>query len=191
MRVVGVDPGISGALAVVVADGEYDVPHLEAVYDLPVNEVHVGKKIRRRIDIQGLFDLFDKADADFIYLEEVGVMPHEGSVGAFSFGKTAGVIEAAAVRAGCPYAFLRPADWKKAVGIPPRSEKDESRLRASRRFPEGRDWFKRKKDDGRAEAALIAVAGLLTGTAHPAFTPDADALGLVQALGVPCAASGA
>ena len=37
--------------------------------------------------------------------------------------------------------------------------KDIARNRASKEFPDYKDYFKRKKDDGSAEAALIALWG--------------------------------
>lgn len=48
------------------------------------------------------------------------------------------------------------------VGIPPGKDgaKDAARSEAIRRWPDKASLFARKSDDGRAEAALIAVAGL-------------------------------
>jgi hypothetical protein len=60
-------------------------------------------------------------------------------------------------------AFLTPPVWKRSVGIPPGKDgaKDAARSEAIRRWPNKAEVFARVKDDGRAEAALIAVAGLL------------------------------
>jgi crossover junction endodeoxyribonuclease RuvC len=59
-------------------------------------------------------------------------------------------------------AFLTPPTWKRAVGIAPGKDgaKDAARSEAIRRWPHQAEFFARVKDDGRAEAALIAVAGL-------------------------------
>jgi crossover junction endodeoxyribonuclease RuvC len=59
-------------------------------------------------------------------------------------------------------AFLTPPSWKRAVGIPPGKDgtKDAARSEAIRRWPHKAELFARVRDDGRAEAALIAVAGL-------------------------------
>jgi hypothetical protein len=46
-----------------------------------------------------------------------------------------------------------------------RASKDAARSEAIRRWPNHAGLFARVKDDGRAEAALIAVAGLLRGQA--------------------------
>jgi crossover junction endodeoxyribonuclease RuvC len=65
--------------------------------------------------------------------------------------------------AGLPIAFLTPPAWKRAVGIPPGKDgaKDAARGEAIRRWPDKSALFARVKDDGRAEAALIGVAGMM------------------------------
>ena len=83
-------------------------------------------------------------------------------VGAFAFGRVRGVIEGACGALGVSVAFITPPCWKRAVGIPPGREgaKDAARGKAIRRWPDQAALFARVKDDGRAEAALIAIAGL-------------------------------
>ena len=63
-------------------------------------------------------------------------------------------------RAVVPVTFVSPSAWKRAVDLTLAS-KDASRAEAIRRWPGNADIFARVKDDGRAEAALIATAGLL------------------------------
>jgi crossover junction endodeoxyribonuclease RuvC len=72
-------------------------------------------------------------------------------------------IEGVLAAAGLPIAFLTPRTWKRLVGIPPGKDgaKDAARSEAIRRWPQHAALFARVKDDGRAEAALIAVAGLM------------------------------
>jgi hypothetical protein len=79
------------------------------------------------------------------------------------FGRSRGVIEGVRGAAGVPLSFLTPACWKRTVGIPPGKEgaKDAARSETIRRLPGHSALFARVKDDGRAEAALIAVAGLV------------------------------
>jgi crossover junction endodeoxyribonuclease RuvC len=57
-------------------------------------------------------------------------------------------------------AFITPANWKRVVGLTLAS-KDASRAEAIRRWPGHAELFGRVRDDGRAEACLIGVAGLL------------------------------
>ncbi len=96
------------------------------------------------------------------FVEFVGPRPGEGAVGAFSFGRCRGVVEGVLGAHGVVTRFLTPPAWKRAVGIPPGKvgTKDAARSEAIRRWPARADLFARVMDDGRAEAALIAVAGM-------------------------------
>jgi crossover junction endodeoxyribonuclease RuvC len=83
-----------------------------------------------------------------------------GAEGAIAFGRSRGVIEGVLGAAGVPVTFIAPAAWKRAVGLSLAS-KDAARSEAIRRWPTHADLFARVKDDGRAEAALIAVTGMM------------------------------
>jgi crossover junction endodeoxyribonuclease RuvC len=74
-----------------------------------------------------------------------------------------GVTEGVLGAAGIPATFLTPPNWKRLVGIPPGKDgaKDAARAEAIRRWPAHASFFSRVKDDGRAEAALIGIAGLM------------------------------
>ena len=83
-------------------------------------------------------------------------------MGAFSFGRCRGVIEGTLGALGVPVKMIAPAGWRRAVGIPPSKDgaKDAAWSEAIRRWPGMAEKFVRKKDDGRAEAGLIAAAGM-------------------------------
>ena len=86
----------------------------------------------------------------------------EGAVGAFAFGDAKGVVRGCLAAAAIPTVFITPVQWKRVVGVPPGKDmKDMARSNAINRWPGKAELFKRKMDDGRAEAALIALAGLL------------------------------
>jgi len=86
----------------------------------------------------------------------------EGAVGAFAFGDAAGVVRGCLAAAAIPALYITPVTWKRTVGIGPGKDmKDMARSKAIARWPAQAEKFKRKMDDGRAEAALIGVAGLL------------------------------
>jgi crossover junction endodeoxyribonuclease RuvC len=72
----------------------------------------------------------------------------------FNFGRSAGIIEGVVAALQRPYTYVTPAVWTKAVGRA--AGKDASRMRAMELLPAKADLFKRAKDDGRADAALIA-----------------------------------
>lgn len=155
-NIVGIDVGASGALALVSRDGD-----LIEVADMPV--LADGPSGRRAVNGPLLAEIVAKWHARSAFVEFVGARPGEGAVGAFAFGRARGVIEGVCGALGLPVAFLTPPSWKRLVGIPPGREgaKDAARSEAIRRWPDKAALFARVKDDGRAEAALIALAGLM------------------------------
>lgn len=153
--ILGIDPGVSGALALYDPEGG-----LLDVHDMPVSERRMSnKKVKRSVDpyeLSRLIDCWSKS-LGLAVIEQVGTRPGEGAVGAFSFGESFGVI-----RGVCCAHFIRvelvtPAVWKRAMGV--KGDKDESRARASQLLPRSAGYWPLKKHDGRAEAALIAMHG--------------------------------
>jgi crossover junction endodeoxyribonuclease RuvC len=67
------------------------------------------------------------------------------------------MIEGVAAGMRIPYSLVIPQTWKKALGVP--ADKNAARARACQLFPNMASKFARVKDDGRAEAALIALFG--------------------------------
>jgi crossover junction endodeoxyribonuclease RuvC len=154
MILLGIDVGLRGALALVGADGE-----LLDVHDMPV--LADGPRGRAAVNGPLLAEIVFRTHAQAAYIELVGARPGEGPSGAFSFGRSRGIIEGVCAAAGLPTTLLTPPVWRRAVGIAQGAGKDASRSEAIRRWPARADLFARKVDDGRAEACLIAVAGLM------------------------------
>ena len=154
MTIVGVDPGCSGALARVGRDG-YLYPY---VSDMPVLRVRRGKTDKAEVDGYAVAELlrsWDRAHKiETVVIERVGGVMGQAAGASFNFGRATGVVEGVAKALGFRVETVPPATWKKALGL--RGGKDESRAAAIRRWPKFHDLFARKKDDGRAEAALIA-----------------------------------
>jgi crossover junction endodeoxyribonuclease RuvC len=152
-NIIGIDLGACGALALLdAAGGLVDVEDMPTLQD--------GPKGRRAVNGALLAALVYKWQADHAFVEYVGARPGEGAVGAFAFGRSKGVVEGVLGACGVPATFIAPAAWKRAVGLSLAS-KDASRSEAIRRWPSHAERFARVKDDGRAEAALIAVAGII------------------------------
>jgi crossover junction endodeoxyribonuclease RuvC len=152
---IGIDVGATGALALVTPAGA-----LVEVADMPT--LHDGPANRASVNGPLLADILARWHARTAFVEYVGARPGEGAVGAFAFGRARGVIEGACGALGIAVTFIAPPCWKRLVGIPPGKDgaKDAARAEAIRRWPDHAALFARVKDDGRAEAALIAVAGL-------------------------------
>lgn len=154
--IIAVDPGIQGAFATMV-DGR-----LAELVDMPTLTITVSNRQRRRVDaftigteLKALLNRHvGPVDRLHFLIEEVGVRPKEGAVGAFSFGRGVGALEGVAIGLGMPVRYVPPTTWSRALKL--KKGKDANRLRAMELFPEFREQFGRVKDDGRADAALIA-----------------------------------
>lgn len=156
--ILGVDPGLSGALAL------YDkVTHETIIQDMPIHTDPTGK---RNVDLYKLSLFIDSyaSDIAFAVIEEVGGMVYtdkcgnrrgQGSVSSFNFGKAAGIVQGIVAASLLPILLVRPNVWKCAMGLS--SDKQKSLDKAIDLFPLHAQQFSRKKDDGRAEALLLAV----------------------------------
>lgn len=149
MKILGIDPGATGALALL--DGET----LLDVLDMPVVEIVVSKKNRKIVSPTLVAETIKTLAPDRIMLEKVGTRPGEGAVGAFSFGRSFGIVEGVIAALGVPMEYTYPAAWKRALGVP--ADKGGARNRAMALWPQAAKSFARVKDDGRAEACLIAL----------------------------------
>ena len=95
MRIVlGVDPGLSGALARLTASGDL------TIWDMPVLQVERNGRVRRDLDLALLVATIRQADATEAWLERVGAMPGQGVSSMFAFGRAVGQVEAVMVWAG-------------------------------------------------------------------------------------------
>ena len=152
MRVLGVDPGGYGALALL------NGASLERVADMPVFQVTRGKGVKRDLDVHGLARLLDDWAPEACFFEQVGGMEGDSPSSAFTFGRIAGSAEALVKRSGARFEFVTPFVWKKAMGLIG-TAKDDSRAKATNLWPSHAADFALKKHDGRAEAALLAEHG--------------------------------
>lgn len=144
MIYIGVDPGLTGAVAAIWDDG--------------------FAKIRDFSDMSALvwlrqIDLF--REPCFAYVEKVHLMKGQGisSGGKFmkATGRAIGWLEAC----GIPYEEITPVKWQKLVfdsGTKTGDNKADSLAMARKLFPSMLDRLKRKKDHNRADALLIAEA---------------------------------
>lgn len=152
-RILGVDLGATGAVA--LSSPAHDLLDL---VDVPT--LDDGPAGRRRINAPLLASVIDRLSPARAYAEFIGPMPHDGHVGAFAFGRARGVLEGVLAAQGVLLAWITVPSWRRAVGLPGGATKDQARSAAISRWPTRADLFARKRDDGRAEAALVAVAGL-------------------------------
>jgi crossover junction endodeoxyribonuclease RuvC len=155
MITLGIDPGITGAVAVLNGDELVDI------IDMPTVQMKSGKTLKNFINPPALaaaikpYLAFDQARA---FIEDVGAMPGQGVTSMFRFGYAAGL--AAGVIAGLevPFHLVRPQVWQPFVRLA-RQDPDAGRMRASQLFPKQVKYFARKMDHNRADATLIALFG--------------------------------
>jgi crossover junction endodeoxyribonuclease RuvC len=152
-KIIGVDPGATGAFAIL----DLDTRHL-VIIDMPTTKVKRGTRNVNQVDAVRLAHLLGPhiRNAHAI-VEKVHSMPGQGVASTFSFGRAAGIIEGVLAALDVPFSLVAPAVWTKKMRL--FGGKDGSRARASELFPDQAHLFKRKKDDGRADAVLIACYG--------------------------------
>lgn len=151
MVIIGIDPGFTGAVAI----WRPAVRSLH-VYDMPTLKSAKGKTV---LDMHSLHDVLAPEDdtPHLAVVEQVAAMRGQGVSSVFRFGEGYGAIQMALASHKIPTQYVTPAQWKKHFGL--NRDKGLSRGLAMQRLPEWADKFKRVKDDGRAEASLIAIYG--------------------------------
>lgn len=150
--ILAIDPGAKGALAFF----RPEEGTLELI-DTPTVEIKRGQKTKTEISPQMLAALIRARKPDIAIIEIVGAMPGQGVSSMFQFGRGVGMLEGCLAALEIPVTYISPAGWQKAVGA--RSGKDGNRQRAAEIFPAYAHMFSRVKDDGRADAALMAWWG--------------------------------
>jgi len=153
MLIIGIDPGISGAICF-FEDGQ-----VKEIIDMPV--MADGKKNKRQIngpqtynEISKRINKFPKKDV-IVVIEQVSAMPGQGVTSMFNFGQSFGVLKGICSAMQLSMFFIRPAKWKKYFGLI-KTEKDASRTRVIEIFPYISYELSRKKDSNKADAVLIA-----------------------------------
>ncbi|HVI65239.1 MAG TPA: crossover junction endodeoxyribonuclease RuvC [Bradyrhizobium sp.] len=150
---LGVDPGISGGLAVVeITDGT--APGVVECIDIPV----IGANAKERADVIAIRAWISKHNVQHAFIERAQAMPHQGASSGFKYGRAVGATEAAIALSGIPVTIIEPAVWKRAFCLPGKN-KEAARQRALELFPAAHSLIARKRDHGRAEASLIALYG--------------------------------
>lgn len=157
---IGIDPGLDGAVCVIQDDGAEKL-HV-GLFDTPTLNVGRGKVTKRDYAIPGMVALLEPAGGGrfggrcSVALEAVHSMPGQGVASTFTFGKGFGVWLGILGALGLPYDLVPPQRWKASLMNGMGLDKDASRLRALQLYPQLADELKRKKDNGRADALLLA-----------------------------------
>jgi len=152
--IIGVDPGFSGGIAVLFHGSSIGDQY---VYDMPTAPNAKGKNELNLPDLFSKLTARSSSGPTVMWVEKVGARPGQGVSSMFRFGQQVGAIEMAAAAHGYIMRYVTPGVWKAYFGLS--ADKGVARGCAMKRFPKLADQLTRVKDDGRAEALLIALYG--------------------------------
>ncbi|MDC0524570.1 crossover junction endodeoxyribonuclease RuvC [Pelagibacteraceae bacterium] len=151
MKIIGIDPGLSGGIAVMENNKVLNI------FDMPV--MPEGKKNKRQLNSAQLSILIKeniKSNENVaIVVEQVNAMPGQGVTSMFNFGQTFGAIKGICAALELPIFFVRPSKWKKYFELI-NSSKDSSRTKAIEMYPALSNQLAKKKDVNKSDAILIA-----------------------------------
>ena len=152
MRLIGIDPGASGAI-VVIENGE----PIEWML-MPTMKVGSTTKVNAAALANFILCATDDADGTVARVEHVHAMPKQGVSSSFNFGHSCGVIEGVLGALEISIELVTPQKWKKAAGLIG-TEKDAARVKAIQLWPSWRELDKKGAGQAYADAALIARYG--------------------------------
>jgi len=174
--IIGIDPGLDGAIAVLTGEGAVarwlnGRPMLEAM-----------PRAAKVLDVSQLVTTLDALYAEacgtararlnddlvrrrvHAYLEKAQAFPKQGGSSSFKFGRVFGIVEGLIAAQRWPLTMVPPSVWTRAMhaGCEGSTPKQRSAVAASRLFP-GIDLHKsersRKPHEGIVDALLIAEYG--------------------------------
>jgi crossover junction endodeoxyribonuclease RuvC len=151
MKIIGIDPGLSGAIAIL------ENTKVLAIFDMPV--MAEGKKNKKQLNSAQLVNIL-KENADInkescVVVEQVNAMPGQGVTSMFNFGQTFGAIKGVCAALNLPIFFVRPSKWKKHFELI-NASKDSSRTKVIEMYPSLSSQLSKKKDVNKSDAILIA-----------------------------------
>ena len=109
MKILGIDPGLSGAIAIL------EDKKVVGIFEMPV--MAEGKKNKRQLNSAQLVNIIKENignnDETAVVVEQVNAMPGQGVTSMFNFGQTFGAIKGVCAALELPIFFVRPSKWKK------------------------------------------------------------------------------
>ena len=151
MIIIGIDPGLSGAIAIL------DDKKVLSIFEMPV--MAEGKKNKRQLNSAQLVNIIreniKKNEEAVVVVEQVNAMPGQGVTSMFNFGQTFGAIKGVCAALNLSIFFVRPSKWKKHFELI-NSSKDSSRTKVIEMYPSISGQLTKKKDVNKTDAILIA-----------------------------------
>ena len=151
MKILGIDPGLSGAIAIL------EKKKVLNLFDMPV--MAEGKKNKKQLNSAQLVNIIREnsigEEEIVVVVEQVNAMPGQGVTSMFNFGQTFGAIKGVCAALNLPIFFVRPSKWKKYFELI-NSSKDSSRTKVIEMYPSLSSQLAKKKDVNKSDAILIA-----------------------------------
>lgn len=147
--IVGVDPGFSGAVALLD-----DSQQIMFAVDMPV----LGEGKKKQLDELEIRELLREPGISHVYIEKSQTMPGQGISSSGRYMCSYGIVRGICVGLGLPYTLVHPKTWKKDMMRDMGKEKEASVIRVKQLYPDIK--MPRKKDHGPCDAILIARYGL-------------------------------
>ena len=160
MIIIGIDPGIKGAIAFYrPQDGKlkiYDMPKLEKENGRwEVDSMGVTKLVSRYVKgLASSIAVIEDVSA-MTYVDAKGNKRGQGAAASFAFGKGVGQLLGVLAAHWIRVIPVKPSVWKSLMNVS--SDKSTSIALARERFPKYCNYFAKKSSDGRAEAALLCL----------------------------------
>jgi len=146
MIVLGIDPGVSGGMALV-----------ETVYGTSIVKSAVSFTGKSEGEIIKAFGHLRAFNFDICYIEKVNSRPGQGHVGTFTFGRAYGFVRGMALSNGLIVRDAYPAIWQSSMDCMTRGNKNVSKKKAIQLFAA---WDRVQKiTHATADAILIAEYG--------------------------------
>ena len=152
MIIFGIDPGLSGAIAILHKKKVLNLHEMPVMSD--------GKKNKKQLNSAQLVNIINEYlridNEEFaVVLEQVNAMPGQGVTSMFNFGQSFGAIKGVCAALKLPIYLVRPSKWKKHFELI-NSSKDASRTKVIQMYPNLSKDLAKKKDVNKSDAILIA-----------------------------------
>ncbi len=140
----GIDPGATGAIAI-LSDDATRFFFQDFTEDLSMLHAFI-------------YSAHNECRIELAVLEKVHSMPKQGVASSFKFGMNFGIWKMALASCRIPFQLITPQRWRKACdsSVPFKPTKFDLRHYAIRRWPAAAEYLHRARDDGRAEALIMA-----------------------------------
>lgn len=154
-RILGIDPGIDGAIALRLGDGT-----ISHIMDIPTTIHGTAREVDGRLVWEHLAWLQAMQPVEWCFVEETHAMPKIGSQANHSQGFSKGAIITALRIVGIPTERVAPSIWKRWSGLTGKPKAASLDL-ARELFPDRINELRAAKHHNRAEAMLIARYGAM------------------------------